>query len=548
MQKKYTYQFSLIDKISGPVRKISGAFGVANMRMQGFGNAIEKKTKMLNAGGKRLLNFRNLLLGSFVTTGVMSLGRELTNTLGKFQTFEAVLTNTLGSNSAAKQVLADIQEFASRTPFQVDQLTDSWVKLANQGFRPNMDEMTSLGDLASSTGKDIDQLAEAVIDAQVGEFERLKEFGIRAQKSGDQVKFSFKGQTTEVKFTESAIQDYILSLGKAEGVSGSMAAISATVAGRMSNFNDRVTNLTKSFAEALEPVIVRTIDASSSFVDRLTSMSKWVGHNRESIFAWVKAIGLVVGGFGSVWVASQVLLGIGSMVKTIAGAWKMVTGVIKLARMATIAFNVVASINPFSWISVVIVGIGLILYNWKTIKSWLAEFAAWAWENHPFKWMIDLVDRVFPGFKNTVTKLFNDIRMAIGKAFKWLNDNIFSPFSKMLSKLFDFEPVLPSPGKGDPDSDDGTGDTDTPNPYGRNAPSPSSGGSGGAGRTSSARSINSRIGGVSSGGGKNITINIDALNKGGITVSTNTMGMSVDQIRQELTRMLLSVVNDVNYQ
>lgn len=52
---------------------------------------------------------------------------------------------------------------------------------------------------------------------------------------------------------------------------------------------------------------------------------------------------------------------------------------------------------------------------------------------------------------------------------------------------------------------------------------------------------------VQGGGGKHITINIQALNQGGITVQSTTLGMGVNQVRDELQRMLLSVVNDVNY-
>jgi len=59
--------------------------------------------------------------------------------------------------------------------------------------------MVKLGDLASSTGKSFDQLAEAVLDAQTGEFERLKEFGIKASANGDKVTFSFKEQKTTVE-------------------------------------------------------------------------------------------------------------------------------------------------------------------------------------------------------------------------------------------------------------------------------------------------------------------------------------------------------------
>jgi tRNA(Ser,Leu) C12 N-acetylase TAN1 len=172
-----------------------------------------------------------------------ALGREIIQITAEFQKFEAVLTNTLGSNSEAKEALENIREFAAQTPFSVQELTASFVKLANQGFKPTTDEMRKLGDLAASTGKGFDQLAEAIIDAQTGEFERLKEFGIRASKSGDQVKFSFKGVETQTKFTGDSIREYLLSLGDLEGVQGSTAAISATLGGKISNLGDSFDSL-----------------------------------------------------------------------------------------------------------------------------------------------------------------------------------------------------------------------------------------------------------------------------------------------------------------
>jgi len=153
------------------------------------------------------------------------------------------LSNTLGSSSAAQLALSQIQEFAATTPFQINELTGAFVKLANQGFKPNIAQMRLLGDLASSTGKSFDQLAEAILDAQTGEFERLKEFGVRAAVAGDQVTFTFKGIKTQVDNTSEAIRGYVLSLGAAEGVSGSMEKISGTLGGRISNVKDSFTQL-----------------------------------------------------------------------------------------------------------------------------------------------------------------------------------------------------------------------------------------------------------------------------------------------------------------
>jgi uncharacterized protein (DUF697 family) len=179
-----------------------------------------------------------IMAGFFAVQTLTEFIKDVGRVTGEFQKFQAVLTNTLGSESKAKKALDDIQKFASVTPFSVQQLTASFVKLANQGFIPTTNELRKLGDLSSSVGKDFDQLTEALIDAQVGEFERLKEFGIRASKAGDQVKFTFKGVETQAEFTNEAIRDYILSLGDLQGVSGSMAAISETLQGRISNLGD----------------------------------------------------------------------------------------------------------------------------------------------------------------------------------------------------------------------------------------------------------------------------------------------------------------------
>jgi len=206
---------------------------------------------------------------------VISFGKAVVDTLGEFQKMGAVLTNTLGSSSAAKKAMDDIMLFASRTPFAVKELTNTYVKLANQGIKPSMQQMTALGDIAASTGKSFDQLGEAVIDASTSfEFERLKEFGIRAKRNGDQVAFTFKGVTTEVKATTANINDYIISLGEAEGVTGAMAAISDTVAGKISNLGDNYDTFLKVVGEGNTGAIAGAIDALNSLLSSINETEK----------------------------------------------------------------------------------------------------------------------------------------------------------------------------------------------------------------------------------------------------------------------------------
>jgi hypothetical protein len=199
--------------------------------------SAEGSLKGFVGGVQKVAGVAALALSAF---SFASIGQDIVQITSKFQKFQAVLTNTLGSRSAALSAMDDISEFASKTPFSVDELTASFVKLANQGFKPTTDEIRKLGDLAASTGKGFDQLTEAIIDAQTGEFERLKEFGIRAKKEGDKVTFTFKDVQKQVDFTGESIREYVLGLGDAVGVSGAMASISGTLGGKMSNLGDNL--------------------------------------------------------------------------------------------------------------------------------------------------------------------------------------------------------------------------------------------------------------------------------------------------------------------
>jgi hypothetical protein len=214
------------------------------------------------------------IAGAFSVGAVIGFTKEIFNATAQFQKFEAVLGNTLGSSALAGLKLKEIQEFAAKTPFGVNELTNSFVKLANQGFKPTGDQMRLLGDLASSTGKSFDQLSEAIIDAQVGEFERLKEFGIRAQDAGDKVIFTFKGVQTQVDKSSSSIREYITSLGNAEGVSGSMAVISETLTGKISNLGDSWDQMLISIGSNTSGVFSSVISTISKAIDEITGFNK----------------------------------------------------------------------------------------------------------------------------------------------------------------------------------------------------------------------------------------------------------------------------------
>ena len=262
-------------RIDAETRQLQNGLKKANQDLNSFSSKANNSLSSLSSGASSAMKGAAAsIAGAFSIGAVVGFAKEVLNATAEFQKFEAVLGNTLGSSALASLKLKEIQEFAAKTPFGVNELTASFVKLANAGFKPTGDEMTRLGDLASSTGKSFDQLSEAILDAQVGEFERLKEFGVRAQDAGNKVIFTFKGVKTEVDKSSSAIRGYITSLGSAEGVSGSMAVISETLTGKISNLGDSWDQMLISVGSNTSGVFSGAISILSTAIESITEYNR----------------------------------------------------------------------------------------------------------------------------------------------------------------------------------------------------------------------------------------------------------------------------------
>jgi hypothetical protein len=272
------------------IQEIKPKLKELNDEMNGLGDIVHEQGK---PSGGVWSNWKESVLAVFTGTGLFELakaagtaildfGMEVFELTGKFEKYEAVLKNAIGTQEGAAAAMADIKKFASETPFSVDELTESYIKFVNRGLTPSMEEMTKLGDIASSQGKSFDQLTEAVLDAGTGEFERLKEFGIQASKSGDEVELSFKGVQKTVANTPEAIQGALFAFGELEGVQGSMAAISQTLEGRVSNLGDNFDALKLSIGEGLKPVFALIIEAMSYGIEIVKDLFEWFGKLGEN--------------------------------------------------------------------------------------------------------------------------------------------------------------------------------------------------------------------------------------------------------------------------
>lgn len=175
--------------------------------------------------------------------GFLSLGaaikavNALVETNRQFEKLRAGLVTATGSVEGMEQAWGALMQYAMDTPYGIEQVTASFTKLINYGLTPSEEAMTSYGDTASAMSKSLDQMIEAVADAATGEFERLKEFGIKAKNNGDTITFTFRGVATTVKNSSKEIEQYLIDLGKTN-FGGAMQRQMNTLDGSIANLSD----------------------------------------------------------------------------------------------------------------------------------------------------------------------------------------------------------------------------------------------------------------------------------------------------------------------
>ncbi len=226
-----------------------------------FGNSVNWMSKL------------KLAVKAFIAVKLVgylkSIHDQAYETRKEFAKYEAVLRNTFQSQKKAADAMKMLQQLAADTPSSLQEWTEAYIKLVNRGIKPTNMELTNMGDLAASQGKSVDQLIEAILDAMTGENERLKEFGIKAAKSGETTKFTFRGITTEVRNSEEAIKDYLLSLGRIDGIAGSMSVQMQELEGIQSNLGDTMDAFFNKVGKKLEPFWKSAMKYANNFFTRL---------------------------------------------------------------------------------------------------------------------------------------------------------------------------------------------------------------------------------------------------------------------------------------
>lgn len=227
------------------------------------------------------------LVGAVFTGVAVSKGFDwLVGANAEMETYENTLTVVMKSHEKAMETLAWAEKFSASTPFEIPQVVEATTRLTSYGLEAQK-VLGITGDMAAVMGKDLMQAVEAVADAQTGEVERLKEFGITKdmiKEAADSLGLDVinnKGQITDMK----AFNVALFSLME-ERFQGGMEMQAKTWKGMVSNAKDFMGRLGKQLGAPLfEAAKLRLADflAFTNQLEENRTIEEWIGRVHSAV-------------------------------------------------------------------------------------------------------------------------------------------------------------------------------------------------------------------------------------------------------------------------
>ena len=257
----------------GKGRKAGIVNAVLGIDIKKFSTGLQNAKRQMKGASANFAQYGKVIAGVGAGIGAfaVSVAREYENLNVRLKTaFQ-------GNETAARNAFKTINEFTKKTPFQLNEVADAFIKLKNMGLNPSMSALQSYGNTAAAMGKSLNQMIEAVADAATGEFERLKEFGIKARSEGNKVRFTFRGVTTTVAKNAAEIQKYLLEIGNTD-FAGGILAQSETLDGQLSTLRDTIKGMANDLGQLMLPHIKK-------FVKRMQDLGDQISYVKDVIAA-----------------------------------------------------------------------------------------------------------------------------------------------------------------------------------------------------------------------------------------------------------------------
>lgn len=254
---------------------VEGLFFKIGADLTGLKTAFDQIGSMASMmGGESIANLGNLLTNA-ITKPLMGIGSAAIEVAGKFEQTKMAFTSLLGGAEKANALLAQLRDFALKTPFEFPGLTDAAKKMLALGFNAEqiVPSLRKIGDAVAALGGNTQMMDRMVLalgqmqarmKVSAQEMNQLANAGIPAwdilaKKIGvsipEAMAMAKKGLIDGVTGMN-AILD-----GMGTKFAGMMEKQAQTTLGKYSNLKDQMTKIMTDIGLALLPMANRAMEA-----------------------------------------------------------------------------------------------------------------------------------------------------------------------------------------------------------------------------------------------------------------------------------------------
>ena len=260
---------------------IKGAERQADKSARNIERSGEKAEKSWRDVGSAVSSLKGLFAGFVTAAFFKEVADVVMGNEKAINSFRALTDNA----EQARAAFDTFNNLSRELPQSFDEIQQSVLMLGKSGIVPTTDYIKDLSNIASGTGKSLTEVSHAVYSATAGELGGLKDLGIQAEKSGDKIRITFKGTTTEIANTKQAMLDYVSSISKSD-FAGAAEEQMKGLTGAVKNVGDAWGDFLYAIGGngngGLGEVITQAVWTA---VDALDSLSNFINNNQ-----WFQAI------------------------------------------------------------------------------------------------------------------------------------------------------------------------------------------------------------------------------------------------------------------
>lgn len=463
---------SSIKKYSESIKSNNKNISHANQKITEYTKKIKKNISTqkeaqsaVNRWGKGAIKSidkviaRSVKLG-LVTAGVVAaLGAKMGfSEAMDMEGYKMQLETAVKDTEKAGKLMSKAVDFADRTPFETGDIVEATATMEMYGLSSTR-WLSDIADMAGSTNKQIGDATEAMVDSSVGEFERLKQFGISkdmimtasAKKYGDKIVFNAKGQMLDQVKMQTVLQELMQEKfkGGAEKQARTMKGLLSTVTGSIKSSLKQIVGIQKDGTIKQGSMYEKVKEQIKGVTNTLLkwkqdgTITRIASNVTEAVMKIMEIIKKLFNFFMKYkWVIELALVFVGVIYTTVK-AFKALQAIVMVVNVVTGLLNGTLMVSPLGAIAITIgVVVGALYLLWTHMDSIIAVFkSTWDWIKNLISGTSDfalmLAGPIAPLL--LLIKHFDDIKEAARKAFGWVKkifgiDNKDKEFNVTMNK------------------------------------------------------------------------------------------------------------------